>query len=245
MKPHTTVKIIACSDIHGFKQGFHYVQPELDKADFIVVAGDLTTIGDETEAQSIIESIGVDKTKILAVFGNMDTTEINTYLERQEITLHNCGKIRGNIGFFGLGGSNKTPMRTPQEFTENEIISFLNSGYRAVEKARVKILVSHTPPYGVRDRALFFLHAGSKNLRSFIIDQQPDLCLCGHIHEAKGIEKLGQTVIINTGRFSSGTYAQIDIHGDAEGPYSLAAQLVKSKKNQKTIISSLEQKIGT
>lgn len=34
-----------------------------------------------------------------------------------------------NIGIFGVGGSNKTPFNTPNEFDENELETFILQGY--------------------------------------------------------------------------------------------------------------------
>jgi Icc-related predicted phosphoesterase len=41
-----------------------------------------------------------------------------------------------------------------------------------------------------------------------------DLCLCGHIHEAWGIERSGGTIIANGGSFKKGRYVCIDLDGN-------------------------------
>ncbi len=38
--------------------------------------------------------------------------------------------------------------------------------------------------------------------------------ICGHIHEAKGIDKIGNTLIINPGAARDGHYATIEIDGE-------------------------------
>jgi len=40
-------------------------------------------------------------------------------------------------------------------------------------------------------------HVGSKALREFIIETQPLLTSCGHIHEALGIDQPKNSTIIN------------------------------------------------
>jgi Icc-related predicted phosphoesterase len=54
------------------------------------------------------------------------------------------------------------------------------------------------------------LHAGSKLIREFIEMYQPDLCLCGHIHEARNSDHIGKTIIVNPGPFPK-NFARISI----------------------------------
>src|SRR5205085_140935 len=42
-------------------------------------------------------------------------------------------------------------------------------------------------------------HVGSSAVRDFILASRPLLCLCGHVHEAKGSAMLGETLCINPG----------------------------------------------
>jgi Icc-related predicted phosphoesterase len=73
---------------------------------------------------------------------------------------------------------------------------------------RVDILVTHVPPYGVLDTVNSNIarpewagrHAGSKAILQYIKQYQPRYVFCGHIHEAEGTEKLGQTSIYNLGK---------------------------------------------
>jgi Predicted phosphoesterases, related to the Icc protein len=59
------------------------------------------------------------------------------------------------------------------------------------------ILLSHYPPFGVVDFTLSDTHAGDGYLRRLIERYQPPLVICGHIHEAKGIDKIGDTLVVN------------------------------------------------
>ncbi|MBS7654873.1 metallophosphoesterase, partial [Candidatus Bathyarchaeota archaeon] len=42
-------------------------------------------------------------------------------------------------------------------------------------------------------------------------EYKPALTLCGHIHEAKGADKIGETLIVNPGPSKQGNYAIIDV----------------------------------
>jgi Icc-related predicted phosphoesterase len=50
---------------------------------------------------------------------------------------------------------------------------------------------------------------GSKAVRQFIEKYQPDVCVTGHIHESKAVDRIGKTQIINPGLFGSGGYVMI------------------------------------
>ena len=55
-------------------------------------------------------------------------------------------------------------------------------------------------------------HAGSTAVRDFIDDEQPDLVICGHIHEGRGEDLLGKSKIVNCGPSRDGCYALIDVN---------------------------------
>lgn len=69
------------------------------------------------------------------------------------------------------------------------------------------ILVCHQPPYGILDKVSSKYapkqwqgkHAGSKIILDYIQRKQPKYVFCGHIHEEKGMQKIGKTKIYNLG----------------------------------------------
>ncbi|MGQ9508787.1 MAG: metallophosphoesterase family protein [Thermodesulfobacteriota bacterium] len=71
------------------------------------------------------------------------------------------------------------------------------------------IYVTHSPPFGTcLDQIKNGGFAGSRSLRTFIEKTQPILTLHGHIHESPElsgsyIEKIGKTIAINPGQFTS------------------------------------------
>jgi Icc-related predicted phosphoesterase len=60
------------------------------------------------------------------------------------------------------------------------------------------------------------IHAGSAAVRAFLEEHDVSLCLCGHIHEARGEARVGPARCVNLGAFKSGRYALVDIRAGAE-----------------------------
>lgn len=207
------MRICALSDIHGAWKKLHYIGQDLEAADMVVIAGDLTRHGLRKEAMEVFSTIEQYNPHILAVHGNWDRLEVQDLIDEKKYGLHGRGAIIGGIGFFGVGGSNRTPVRTPSEYNEEELYEIVQSGYRLVEHAPVKVLVSHSPPRGVRDTTFLKLHGGSTSIRDFLQESPVNICHCGHIHEACGNELLGDTMVVNSGSLRSGMYYNIFIDG--------------------------------
>jgi Icc-related predicted phosphoesterase len=54
---------------------------------------------------------------------------------------------------------------------------------------------------------------GATVVRRIVEREQPDLVLCGHLHESRGLDEIGRTRIVNPGPTSSGHYAAVDVDG--------------------------------
>jgi hypothetical protein len=77
------------------------------------------------------------------------------------------------------------------------------------------VLMTHNPPLNTTtDRIRSGVHVGSRSVREFIEKVQPDVCITGHIHESKGMDHIGKTVIVNPGDFVSGGYVVLEKTGD-------------------------------
>lgn len=59
------------------------------------------------------------------------------------------------------------------------------------------VLVSHGPSYGVLDANTDGHHCGSEMLRDWVLENRPMYHFHGHIHEAHGYAKLGETHVYN------------------------------------------------
>jgi len=205
------MKIIALSDLHGNLDRLDAIADELRAADLLLVSGDITKSGSADEAAGIIRTLQEYNAALLAVHGNRDFPEVATALDEAGVGLHARGTIVNGIGFFGAGGGRTTRFHTACEYSEGEILEFLQRGFAAVAGARRVVLLSHTPPKGVRDRMFLGFRAGSAVVRDFISGNRVDLCVCGHIHEARGTERLIDTLVANAGSFRNGWYARIEL----------------------------------
>ena len=204
------MKIISFGDIHEDTSNLIKIKSELGNADLIVISGDLTNYHGKVEAKKVLESIKKYNKHMLAQYGNLDQPEVNEYLTGEGINLHGNGYIFGDVGIFGCGGSTPTPFNTPSEISEADIEQFLTNGYNKVKDARWKIMVCHTPP---KDTAIDVvrsgLHVGSSVVRNFIEKFKPDVCISGHIHESRGKDKVGDTIVLNAGMFRDGWYIEV------------------------------------
>ena len=206
--PHT---LLACSDVHG---SYDVVPGFLSKEgaiDGIILAGDLTTHGSVEEARRALRS-WIAVLPVALVAGNMDPRQLESVFA-QEAHYVNGRAIRwGAVAIFGVSGSPPTPMKTPYEISETEIMEHAERGWADAQDAPMKIFVPHAPPMGsTLDLLGGGRHAGSTAVRAFIERRQPDLVLCGHIHEARGREQIGRTTVVNCGPAHRGCYAVVHL----------------------------------
>ncbi len=217
------MKIAAVGDIHMTTGRFSRISHAV-RADLLILNGDLTNFGGKDAARGVIEEARQAVASVIAQFGNLDQPEVNDYLENVGLNLHNQARLIDNtVCLMGVGGSNITPFSTPSEFSEEELGRFARNAYlqsvklrsssKTVAKKQIPlILVSHVPPLNTCvDRLSGGTAAGSAAIRRFIEEHQPDLCICGHIHEAAGMDMIGRTPIYNPGLLADGGWLEIDI----------------------------------
>ena len=72
-----------------------------------------------------------------------------------------------------------------------------------------KIFLFHTPPIGTLDLDKG-RHKGNRVVNELIEKHQPWLAFCGHAHNSRGTEPIGQSVVINPGALKAGYFAVVD-----------------------------------
>lgn len=204
---------IAIGDIHDEIDNLTQI-PELSTADGIIVTGDITLGGGVKQAERVMQSISKHTPVIFAQIGNMDREEITDWLTEQNWNIHrDVRTLAPDVAIMGVGGSTFTPFGTPSEFPESHFATWLEELWPMAKKSRKTILVSHNPPKGTLcDIIPSGIHVGSTAVREFIEEAQPDICICGHIHEAKAMDRVGRTIVVNTGPFAAGGYAVIRLN---------------------------------
>lgn len=218
------MKILAISDPHGDYSKIKAIMERAGDFDLAVIVGDLTHFGPDEKVEELIELF--DK-PVLAIPGNCDQKSILEALEASKATnLHGKAEQIGKIRFIGLGGSNPTPFNTPFEIPEEEIESTLEGMVCSAEddcNCGPIVLLTHAPPQGTCDE-IPVGHVGSTAIQKFL--DRVDLIVCGHIHEARGIEKTGKTTVVNPGEACKGSCALITI-GDQEEEKPIEVELIE------------------
>ncbi|WP_297463246.1 metallophosphoesterase [Thermococcus sp.] len=203
------MEVVAITDVHGRVEKVRKLTGILAgrRPDLILIAGDITHFSGWEVARKVLEPVLSLGVPVLAVHGNCDGRDVPKLLEELGIGLHDKRVEINGVGFIGLGGSNITPFNTIWELTEDEIMKILERNYRPGD-----VILSHVPPRDTKaDRIHSGLHVGSKALREFIERNQPPLVVTGHIHEARSVDRVGKTVIVNPGPLFRGYYAVIEL----------------------------------
>ena len=206
--------IIALTDIHGKMEHFPAICDSLRQADLVLIAGDITNFGGWVQAERIISSISQYSKRVLAVSGNCDSPSVEDYLNTEGINLHcNYVNIEG-VNFAGVGGSLPCPGTTLNESPNEDFRIWLAGMEAGVSSTDRFVLMTHQPAWGTKvDTVGQDRHTGSIAIREFIEKNKPLLAISGHIHEAAGVDSIGDTVVINPGPFHLGRYAYIQIEG--------------------------------
>lgn len=68
---------------------------------------------------------------------------------------------------------------------------------KAICENDIDILVSHQPPYGMKDYSELYGHYGSHTLLNIVKEVKPKFHIFGHMHEDYGMKEEGGTTFIN------------------------------------------------
>jgi uncharacterized protein len=147
--------------------------------------------------------------------GNDDIWEIDDIIEQSPCVSFAEGKLLDLGGFWmvSMGWTNPTPWDTFREAPEPELAAKIEAVVSQVPDLGRAIFNFHAPPYGTGldeapalDATLRPIHGGavmkpvgSTAVRDAITKHQPMLSVHGHIHESRGVRKMGRTLAINPG----------------------------------------------
>ena len=147
--------------------------------------------------------------------GNDDIWEIDDIIEQAPTVSFAENKILDIGGFYlaSMGWTNPTPWNTFREAPEDVLATKIDALVSSIPDMSRAIFNFHAPPYGTGldeapalDETMRPIHGGavmkpvgSVAVRGAILKYKPLLGLHGHIHESKGVRKLGGTLAMNPG----------------------------------------------
>jgi Icc-related predicted phosphoesterase len=222
------MKILAVSDIHGkYMKIIEYLKE--NNVDLIILTGDITHFGPPELAEEIMNEISSFDIPVLAIPGNCDPINLYGNIDNSNaINIHGRSVTIKNIGICGFGGSNPTPFNTPLEFDEVEIYDEARKAMESIKNHKVTLFITHAPPIGTKTDILpSGDHVGSESIRRVIEEFQPTLNICGHIHESRAMDELGETKVVNPGMLSEGHACMINIDDSDENDIKVNPEIIK------------------
>jgi Icc-related predicted phosphoesterase len=200
---HEGLRILAASDIHGDTTLVKKLaeQAEKENVDLVVLCGDLTM--GESSTQNLIGPFAARHKKVLLIPGNHETVATADFLaelyEPAVRNIHGYSVRYKDVGIFGAGGvTNVGPM---PPIDEGEMYDLLKKGFDKIRYLKKRIMVTHIHPSETKMEKMSLFVPGSDAVRKAVESFKPDILLCGHVHEAEGLEeKIGKTRVINVGR---------------------------------------------
>ena len=164
------------------------------------------------------ERLANSNVEIYIMPGNDDYPYICEILSSSDLVVNPEEKIVeicGGYEMLSLGFSNITPWKAPRDIPEEMLEEKLETLIAEAKNIDRAIFNTHVPPYNtIIDLAplldqnlkpvssgggVVMTHVGSIAVRKAIEVHQPLLGLHGHIHESKGVERIGKTICINPG----------------------------------------------
>jgi uncharacterized protein len=147
--------------------------------------------------------------------GNDDIWEIDDIIEQSPSVSFAESKVLDIGGFYlaSMGWTNPTPWNTFREAPEDVLASKIDAVVASIPDMSRAVFNFHAPPYGTGldeapalDENMRPIHGGavmkpvgSTAVKAAIQKYQPILSVHGHIHESKGVLRLGRTLTMNPG----------------------------------------------
>jgi Icc-related predicted phosphoesterase len=237
-----TIRVAAAGDVHAdasrrgdLEAAFSGIR---DKADLVLLAGDLTTHGRPEEAQVVADASKLAELPVFSVLGNHDwhcdrATEVAAVMEGAGVTMldrswatcdvdGNSVGIAGTKGFVGgFPGSHLPDFGEPllrQVYAEaGREAAGLDEGLRAIAACDFRIALLHYSPTlmtleGERPEIAVFL--GCDRLAHPIAEHCPDLVLHGHAHAGRFDGTIGSVPVFNVALPMKREFWVFELSGD-------------------------------
>lgn len=149
--------------------------------------------------------------------GNDDYMSIEEILDAAPWVI-NAGEkvieVVPGVEMISTGFGNPTPWNCPRDISEDKLLEIITAMADKLQKPENAIFNLHVPPYGsgldqaplldtsvVPPRPIIgeVASVGSTAVKQAIERYKPQVGLHGHIHESRGVQKLGRTTCVNPG----------------------------------------------
>ncbi len=212
------MKFLCISDVHGNIDALERLDDVFKTVDAVLFAGDFAECFKPETSEPVLQALVKKHDEIYAVLGNCDLPDFSDRLTDEGINAERTLNYTGGVAVIGSGGASVFTGKTPNErsledlqsdFSILDSVEAENSGV----SWRNLIVVSHNPPKAEKvDSFAPGMHAGSGIFTDFIREKNPLFVLAGHIHEGAGIEKIGETLVMNPGSLGeNGTYGILTV----------------------------------
>jgi Icc-related predicted phosphoesterase len=162
------------------------------------------------------EKLAGTSVRCLIMPGNDDEFEIDAVLGSERVENPDDRVVRvGDLQVLSSAWANPTPWDSPREESEEQLAARYERIAADLDPELPAIFNLHVPPFdtGLDTAAELdadlgvvttggqpnMIPVGSRAVRSFIETRQPLASLHGHIHESRGVARLGQTLCLNPG----------------------------------------------
>ncbi|KAG7394613.1 hypothetical protein PHYBOEH_004971 [Phytophthora boehmeriae] len=209
-----TLRVVCISDTHAK----HRNVKNVPDGDVLLHCGDFTQRGTHDEIRDFNDWLGsLPHRHKIVIAGNhdlcMDAAEYDLHWDKDfrhkeyndpsasRALLSNCTYLENRsvvIDGVKIYGSPMTPPIPGRTCAFNVARGFADQQHWAKIPADVDVLVTHGPPHGILDKTVSGLHVGSEALLKETMSRiRPKYHLFGHIHEAYGATRVGETVFVN------------------------------------------------
>jgi Icc-related predicted phosphoesterase len=168
---------------------------------------------------SYLQPLGVP---LWLIPGNDDDRSVDPILDASEYATnvdHKVIELDEHHELVSLGDTSMTPWECPRDYPESHMVPTVKGLFEQVRNPAGAIVNMHCPPRGTSiDQApslnenleiefeggqVVMTSAGSAAIREGLETLQPLVSLHGHIHEARGTQRIGRTLCLNPGSESS------------------------------------------
>ena len=189
------MKLLVFGDNHGDIESFLIVHEKVKDADVVVMLGDFTWFGQDTE--EIMALLSLFPKKVILMHGNHEHEPTVKIIAQTLDNIEFSHKEVIQVGDFDIityGGGGF-------DFIDEEFEAFAEQVKKKIRDPHKTILILHAPPHNTKlDIPFGNHHSGTHSFRKFIEEIQPLMVFAGHIHESEGkFDYIEKTLLHNPG----------------------------------------------